>query len=763
MYLTTMKWPYALAIVLLFQIQHRVIGQQQNNLIVEKGEELLIRDNLQIDRMVIRGTVTIMDQQDLTLRFSSLLLDGGQLIAGTPSKPFKHQLSLILDATIGAIRVQNGGRLVLTGAATSALKLKKPVASEKLDSVKTYRNIRLEVLKGKSGYITSTENSTIQASGVAIDGFGTSAHAAIGIYDLSTANSYLKQSMVCNSKNIDLRLTNSTMVVENNSFLSTSYTSIKSFGGTNHTFPRFRKNSIINTAGKDSFAIVLENLNQEFTENKVFVQKRTNGISVLHRSEKKGTGFNKRANFTFDNNRIINLSSSDTTATIGLSIQDLQSKSLIKSTANHIQNFGIGAHVHSGNIMLSNYSFLNNRIGCIPGTAYIEKSSFRRETGKVKNGSKALWITDRFGKSAPKMSSISIQNHGQGLCFDGLVSAPNYFEAFHFEGTDPLAFSDIAPRSVIHDKDGSLLRIPNKTSSHHRMHGSSHHGHHMAKVTNIPQGYILYPSYSFLRYPNDKPLPNVGDMHYAPRNIVGTLTVATGMGLTDPVHEHHGQFDGVTLINSLGDSRTIKQKNNAIEVDLMADECYQLDFGEQPLPFFDFGFEWEAPSQKSIYIKMPYPHDTPVAMRSFGNQLFSVQDMDALKSSNVSTYYWDKSNKMVYLKMIAQDNFEEMVIYSSAIRTEITIDGIQVPLSMQRNENKDTLVFEYTVPKANSYSKFEVLDYYGNVVEKPFEGTIKGSKNTLEIALGDYDFKTKVYRYALIVGNQVHRGPIYPY
>ncbi|MEM8929430.1 MAG: hypothetical protein AAGC45_14630, partial [Bacteroidota bacterium] len=377
-----------------------------------------------------------------------------------------------------------------------------------------------------------------------------------------------------------------------------------------------------------------------------------------------------------------------------------------------------------------------------------------------------IWVTDRYGKSAPKVSKVKIVNYGIGFHFEGLVSDANYFKEVSYNNTHPIMAAALAQQSVIHDVDGSLLRHKKEpTRQKVKMHGN-HGGHagHMARIHNQkPTGYIIYPGSSFLRHSKSGIIAASENLFYSKRENTGTLTIATGMGLTDPVHEHEGVFNGMGVYPKTGTPKYLKGKSNKYSLEVIADEMYTLDFGSPGISFFDFGFEWEAPSKKSIYLKIPYPHNRPVAMRSFGNQLFSVKDYPSLKKSPLSAFYWDKQNQEVTLKMVAQDNFEEMVIYSSDILTEITIDGEHVPLKMRSTKEKDRLLFEYEVPKANSYSKFEVLDYYGNVVEKPFEGTVQGSKNILEIALDRYDFKTKVYRFALTVGNQVHRGPIHPY
>ena len=160
---------------------------------------------------------------------------------------------------------------------------------------------------------------------------------------------------------------------------------------------------------------------------------------------------------------------------------------------------------------------------------------------------------------------------------------------------------------------------------------------------------------------------------------------------------------------------------------------------------------------------MPYPHKNPVSMRSFGNQLYAVASPAEVKKSDTSTFFWDEENQMVYLKMVAQNHFEEMVIYSSDVLTEIQLQGKKVPLTIRSDKTKNTLSFAYSIPIENSYSKLEVLDYYGNVVEKVFEGNLGPDLNTFNIDLNHYDFKNKVYRYALTVNETVHRGPLHVY
>ena len=744
------------------------IAQAQVNgvFVVEKDQEHMFRDSiLEVDQLIIKGTFKLEDTKDVKLKFSKLLIDGGRFVAGSSENPFGHQLLLEFASELASFEVINGGNLYVFGGTRNEFTTENPRTDKNSHQKEYESNIHFFVKNTSQGYMAFRNAEDIHISGVQFSGLGSNDNSAISIADLIQKGSFLKHCLFRKSQNTDLELTNSTLEVTENLISSEAATSIKSYNSGVASPSVFRNNHIYNMAGKGSYAVLLENSGHLFENNTVLVENNTNGIGILFKEKAVAQRERPTQDLNFHNNHIINLSKKNTQTTIGLEVDHFDSKGIQKSNGNSIENFEIGAVLKNPGFLVSNYKFIDNTIGCVPGKSYLEQIRFVMENPDLGKKSTAIWVTDSYSGSAPKINGITIQNYDLGFHFEGLVSASNYFREIQYdERTRPMFFSAIDAKTIIHTQDGSLMGRKNTTQNSPRQKTQGHHGHHTAKAKiNICSGFVVYPKQSFLNHSESKTLAANDGVNYSPISKFGKLTIATGMGLTDPVHEHDGAFDGVKILNRKGTVITFNEKTNTYELEVIADEYYELDFGSFDLPFYDYGFEWEAPSGKSIYLKLPYPHPSPVAMRSFGNQLYAVESREALTDSENSSFYWDKPNGTVYLKMVAQSNFEEMVIYSNEVLTEINVEGSKIPLTIKTDPSVDKIYFEYTLPKPGCYSKLEVLDYYGNVVERVYHGFLDQETNRAEINLKNYDFKNNVYRYALTVGDKVHRGPVYIY
>ncbi|MEM9361379.1 MAG: G8 domain-containing protein [Bacteroidota bacterium] len=743
-------------------------GQAQNILVVEKDQEYLVKDSvLEVDELIIKGIFRLDDTRNIKLKFSRLVIDGGKCIAGTREHPYQHQLWFEFDSDSSAIEVINNGSMQLCGVSNHNNAPKTSDVANSLMDDTANCSINFSAQSGNSGYIIFEKTSQIQIAGVQFYGMGTESNPAILFQDVSEADSFVKNCVLRESKNTDLELVNSAIEVEGNSIFSKLSSSIRSNSTNNSLFSTFKNNQIYNISGQDSYAVVLQNLGCQFVENQIFVENNTNAIGILTDEKNPLVSLTNNQKLIFNDNRLVNLSKEGQKTNIGLRVNDFGSRNIQRIIGNTIVNFGIGALLQNTNMLVSKSSFSNNTVGCVPGRSYLENVTFSRKNPSTKENSIAVKVTDEYGISAPKIKEVTIQNYATGFQVEGLVSSSNYFKGINYTNTKPISFSTIDPETLVYDWDGSLLG-KHKTSEakpKKEMHAHLAHQNHHGKDAKQDEGkgFILYPKNSFLHHTSDKPIANSESIRFAPKSIIGELTIATGMGLTDPVHEHDGIFNGVRLTNETGIATSLHVKSNKYQLNAISEELYELEFTNTEPLFYDYGFEWEAPTGKSIYLKLPYPHLNPVAMRSFGNQLYSVNDMVALKESAESSFYWDSANGYVYLKMVAQNNFEEMVIYSSNVQTEIELGGRKISMSITTGISGERIYFEYTLPQENQYSKLEVLDYYGNVVELLYDGYLDMFTNKVSINLKNYDFSKNVYRYALTVGDKVHRGPIYIY
>ncbi|MET1259867.1 G8 domain-containing protein [Flagellimonas sp. DF-77] len=726
----------------------QLAAQAQKTMLIDKGEVLVWQDSLlEVEHLIIKGVFQFDDTQHTELRFRKLTIDGGSLIAGREQHPLKHELAFVFMGEQGRLEVINNGSLELFGSVS-------PHAEQQLS---------FSVGSGASGHIAIEKAGHIHLGGVAFSGLGTSEAYALTFGDVINPNSFLQGCYFEHSKNGDLKLFGGNLSVRRNQFASTQGPSIWSHGAPK-AIPVFEENLIHNSSGPDSYAVVLQDHPQWFSSNRIVVENQTHGVKMYAGRSPLEHGV-ACSNWRFANNEIRNGSKGEQSGNVGLTITDLPCQGIFRSSGNQIDNFGIGAVFLSASILAEDYRFTDNRIGCIPGASYLNQSAFHWSKTRPNAATKALWVTDSLGVPAPKLTKIQIHNYGVGVQFEGKISERNYVEQLQFHNTRPLVITNMNAGSLIHDRDGSFLDgtvIPKTKHEGHYTMPAAHHHHGHAKRKGR-EGYLWYPVGSFYENEQSRQVEAVSGILLSPERTLGTLTIATGLGLTDPVHEHPGRFESVTMTNTLGASMSFQGRANRYQLELLGETDYGLTFGTEVPGFYDYGFEWEAPTGQSIYLKLPYPHPDPVAMRSFGNAIAAVDGRQALKESTESSFYWDKKNKMVHLKMVAQDHFEEMVIYSNRVRTEIDIEGQKVPLTIAMDPTGEQLIFEFRSPKEGSFSKLEVLDYYGNVVERPFQGIMRQKSQQVAIDIADYDFESSVYRFALTVDGQVHRGPLYPY
>ncbi len=738
-------------------------SQKNKVLVIEKGEEFVLgKKNLIAGKLIVKGDFRVSEKNDCHVQLSELVIDGGTFRVGTTKEAYHKNLTITIAK---GINVKNGGSIRVHGSTKNNSNLRDYGTMDSLGPNTADTNIKFMAGNENPASFYAENAGELTISGAAFIGLGSSNNPAVHIVGTTLKSNFLRNCVFQKSGGIDLQLDNTAMVIENNLFLSYNGTSVHCSGSRYGANNIFRDNTIHNHSDKDIFAVVFNNPYQTFINNKVFVNGKASGIGFLSRSYVgPGKKMTKNTDFVFDGNSVINYSHTDKTATkIGVLIEDFSDMKIWKTSRNSINGFDIGAKLKKNNLLISDYRFINNVIGCIPGAAYIQDSSFEFIKKEPKVNSQALLISSAYGKAAPKINGVKIKNYSTGIHFKGKISSDNYFETIDFENTNTLSFEKLHKESIINDKDGSLIHKKDgqEAAHHHQMGHAMPHGHHgPAKTT---KGYLLYTKESFLFTANSTPIHTGHDSIYSTTQAnIGSLTISTGFGLSDPVHEHDGQLNTISLYHPFKANRLTKRKPaNRHRFLLAANETYELELGKEEMQFYDIGLEWEAASNKPILIKVPYQHNSVAAIRSFGSLIPSSDNLHALHQKNISSYFWNQEEQMVYLKLVPQKNLEELVVYSPSVLTEIKVGHGKVPVSIRTDVNKNTIVFNYQVPNGLP-SKLELLDYYGNTVETLFEGYSQ-PKNEVYIDLKKYDVKNSVFRYALTVDEKVHRGPIHAY
>ncbi|MFP2996966.1 G8 domain-containing protein [Spongiivirga sp. MCCC 1A20706] len=756
--LTKDKIVYCLLFFFLWST-NSIAQKKYDRLLIEKGDTLLINDSFKAKDFIIQGVVIVNDKRDIILQVGNLIIDGGTFQVGTKQNPYQSKLNIqfVAEKKKGVgLHIKNKGSLLFYGNSsdiTSSSEGKKAIRN---------RHITITNASNSLGAVTIENARKVEISCVQFNGLGVkSGDPALKWFGQTDHESYIQNCVFINSMDDDLHLDKTTATISKNIFISQNGTSIRCSTSGIGQGNIISSNYIENSSGQN--ALIMYNPYQSIINNDIKVSGSTDGI--VFTKQKGYEGYNWTASdklFVIKENRLENVSNNHESA--GLHIEDFEHAGIWKVEDNSVTNFKVGLVNQTKNVVFADCEFINNEIGMIPGSAYIQNS--RLSTNSIANTSSiGLFITDSISKSAPKVSKLNIINYGVGIQFEGKIEADNYFEKISFKNTKPISFQAINSASFINDKDGSLsLDLEGGPSvendhSHHQMG----HGIHSNTMKQSSSGYIMFPEASIFKTANSVLHDDSNRMLKSNKNLFGTLTIATGFGLQDPVHEHNGVFKKITLLNNFNDRAIhLKNLNNKKEVMLAANNVYDLEYELSENPIYDLSFEWEGAPNTWILLKVPYIHKNVVGIRSFGSKIPSANSIKALENSKVTTYYYDNENKVAHIKIYNQQHLDEFVLYSSHILTEISVDDKKVPLQMISNTRRNEVIVSCELSEKTK-ATLNLLDYYGNVVKTLFTGIPKKGKLIGRVDLNEFDVSNNTFLYSLEVDGKVHRGPVHVY
>ncbi len=736
----------------------------RTELIVEKGELLeLSADSLIVQKIVVRGTLRASDKSGMVIVTQQIEIDGGRFEIGSKEKPRTTNFELLLKSSNdrpGNLLVKNKGQLVLNGILENvhqtfdlhALEIEKIPLPTRYITIATASNTL-------QGFIEIEDASDIYMSGVLFKGLGIKeTKPALSWFGTTSINATIEHSVFTASKHTDLYLDKTKANIQKNTFVSLSGSSISCAASGVGSGNKIYGNTLINRNGKGLFALVSRNPFQTIVENELLVRDSTNGIGLLLQEGYQNHQWPfTNTLFELNNNTITAYGPLPSKGTIGMQVDAFDHKGIWRSTGNRITNFSLGAISSSKNLVLKEFQFQNNTIGIIPGVAYLQNSTFKMSTRQV--GSTAIWIVDKGTASAPKVSDVAIENYAIGFHIEGKVDVNNYFEKISYkEILQPIKYTKLHTNTVLFDKDRSFSQVPLPPSKPIQETSVSGH-HHGGKSKH--KGIYLFPSTSSNNTKNSTPLPFDPTVYYAPVHSFGVLTIATGFGLEDPVHEHSQRFNSLFLKNRETQKTFIKEDTLDNEMFFLAAYAtYEFEYGAHKTPLYDLSFEWDAPEDTWIMLRFKYTHPNPQALRSFGSLIKPAGSMHDLMHQNETSYFYDPVTETVLAKIYNHSNRDELVIYSSDVLTEIIVDGRKIPISIYNEGEK--IIISYDLPKEMS-SILTLNDHYGNPIKTLHEGNAPQGKISTEFDLKEFDVRKGVFLYFLTVDNQTHKGPVYAY
>ena len=737
---------------------------REKNLVVEKGQTITLRKKTgTYDKIVVKGTLIIADNSTMELNMRYLVVDGGLLKTGSPDKGREHPLylNLISDeiSDTPSIWVKNNGGLVLHGSLSG-------------------QNPTIFIQsKGHGAYIHMESAKTVRISGTIFNGLGVPGRTpAITWIGMAADGAYIKDCTFQESKYVDLYLDKTKALISGNRFNSLMGSSLVCSPSGIGMQNEIRSNSFYNSSGQGSFAIRLNNPYQYFSDNCITVGNRTSGMSIAPPAGYEDFVWDKaEEGFLIENNSIVyqeedRAEQAYDTLTQGLYVGNFDHSGIWRMQSNTIENFDVGLQNETSNIVIGNHVLANNTIGVMPGRGYLMDSRISCEHCADDQETRGIWVMDTHKIPDPKISNVDIAHYNVGIAFKGQMGEHNYLEKIRFNQTDKRAtFSDLGTSGWITDKDGSLMPGTKKGPSAQGMH-MEHSGDHNEMQTmvhgsrdNNPEGFVIFSGQSILRTENSQSMNGNPNTYFRAKDRFGILEISTGLGLSDPVHEHQGIFSHLELANSSRDTRhRFSKPGNRHQVFLASNTIYDVLYKGYGNPLFDLSFEWNAPPDQWILLRVPYLHGNVHGLQSFGSLVPESPSVTTLKHSKETSFYMDGQKKMAYIKIYGGGNSDELVLYSSQILTEITIDGHKVPLEMETDEKARKIVLRYRVPLGVS-STLVLTDYHGNTLETLVHGPQANEEIVAFVDMDTYDVGQRLYHYFLTIDDQVHKGPIYRY
>lgn len=743
-------------------LPERLFPQTYRELNIEEGRVYeLKKSTAKFDKITVRGTLKVLDKGKIRIETGLVVVDGGTLIIGTNESPLRSELTMSFRNVNGweaGIEVLNKGTLYINGL------------SKRKDS--SDRTIQFKSVGRNAGASIRIEDAdTIQINKVRFEKLGSVSKPVLH-WKGNPQEGFVKNSLFHRNHGVAILLENTSIVLKGNRIETLNSNAIVCKNEEAGTGNHIVNNTIFTESSDSLFSVVADNPYQQINHNTLFLGGEASGIQIVpNQKDAKRTFKVRPRDFSLDGNHIQisnqsrnNLLSSER---VGILLGDFNQRAILKVTNNKVSNLPIGAIVIGQNYLIDGFHSRNNTIGIYPGKAYLSNGSFKRDA-KTK-GTRAIVADTRFEATAPKISNLHIENYDLGIHFEGTIGPSNYIEKLTFVNTNPVSFKSLSADSYVLDRDGSLLVHKESKNSkdtavhqHPKHHNMDHMGHQLKK-SNLEKRTLFYPENSMLVSKKSEHVSDNKNVFYSKEQLSGVLTISTGFGLSDPVHEHNRSFKSLQIEHS--ETRNLRKvEKNSIQEDfyLAANNNYNINYIGAGGPLYDIGFEWDAPSDTWVVVTLPYPYKNPVALRSFGALITASKSLHELHNASYTTYFIDPEKKSATLKLYNKQNIEEFVLYSRSILTEITLNNKKVPIELSTDWNKNKVNISFRTPK-NVQSRLDILDYYGNVVATLFDGVTKNELTTSTLDIKQFDVQQKIFRYSLTVDGKNHKGPIYAY
>lgn len=783
------------------------------SVVIPKGKIMLLDISPEpLLSIKIKGALLVQDRQDISIKVAKLIVAENALLSiGRIDQPFRHQLNLFFIDQLGTengLTVKAGGRLLVYGKSeTEELSAWKSNQAPAHNQAYPRHTVFFKS-SGNARIRIQDEAALLQIDGVDFKGLGgiTRKGYAVEIGDLSEDNSQSKTSQSispegfynyirnCNFSNIAsgvIQLDKTQrFTIENNQFHQINGPAIQCAPSGIGWGNRFHNNLIafcrLHDETQTLGAIHVFHPGQSIRQNKVFAVSGGNAYRFEAPPAYENYDWTKTSStFDFQSNLAQGFQSTRASQQhhymAALHFGYFEHHQIWTLKGNQFTDFPLGIHNLNKNILIDSTLILNCSSGLIPGGAAFSRTQIIFEEGYcVTSHPEVAILADGMEQlNAPVIHQLWVKGYPIHLKFKGPIAAHHDFSKLEFDREATIHFTDFPKEQQIRirntqlpydankmknrhsshlvDRPGKLVSLHSKTDKRKTLDPQEHHHHHHAQKPEV-QWVVLPPASPFIS-PICQAMAN-GQSYVCPSEAFGQVTISTGLGLDDPVHEHHRLFEDLSIRPSgQGWIPMSAQPGNRISLDVATNSVYELRWTNvQDLT--DISCEWAAAPESHIELRFSYPFEQPFGFRSFGEKVPELKSMDALRQSKQTCFYINPSNQTAHLKIVNEGNYDDLVLYSFTTDTEITINQQAVPIKIDFKHNTQKLSLAYHLPKAAPV-KLELLDYFGNTRAVLVDKKERKGNHKVFIPLAVYPLDKALYFYSLEVAGQKHKGPLY--
>ena len=270
------------------------------------------------------------------------------------------------------------------------------------------------------------------------------------------------------------------------------------------------------------------------------------------------------------------------------------------------------------------------------------------------------------------------------------------------------------PLTAERDHGGSPALAPASTPA--PASGSSDHaGHagHGAHAPGMTHDHAAPPSRARVLLPADHAAVTPACRDYAgwqdcPETHLGELTLSTGFGQSDPIHEHDRELGTVTLRTSTDTLRYVAE-HQELKLLLGTDRAYALNIPTL-VENYDLSLVWSSIGDTPLLLSIPYPHGRPVVFRALGFRIPASTSRAEMNAAAASGWYFDAATGVVHLKLYSGGREREFTLYNEDVWTEPTPVTDKVWVSTTTTQDGTT--FAYQLPAGTPYELI-ITDVYG--------------------------------------------------